>query len=149
MMRFASAFDGLNEERSIDSGLECLDDSRTVQSQSNDADINVIVKRFKLTGELPRPLPRIPLEADFREEGEFDLGAAIRFVRDSESVFMAFPAEIRARFGNDPIMLSEFLSNPDNKDEAIRLGILAKPVVIPEPEPMRVRVIAEEPQATK
>jgi len=45
---------------SVESGLACEDASRAVQSQREDADINVIVKRFGLTGQLPQNV-RVPL----------------------------------------------------------------------------------------
>lgn len=111
-----------------DTGEMVRDEGKTRQEQAQDADINVIVKRYGLTGQLPVVRPKIPLEADFREAGEFDLGAALRFVRAADAAFMAYPADIRARFENDPAKFVAFVENPANKDECIRLGILSKPV---------------------
>lgn len=132
----------------VDTGELVRDAGRTVQDQRDDSDINVIVKRFGLTGQLPQVRPKIPLEADFRDAGEFDLGSALRYVRAADAAFMRYPAEVRARFDNDPAQFCAFVENPDNKDECIRLGILAKPVVPPPKEVMDVRVIAPEPKAT-
>lgn len=127
----------------LNGGVECLDESRAVQSQKDDADINVIVKRFGLTGSLPQVRPKIPLEADFREAGQFDLGAALRYVKAATDAFMSYPAEIRARFGNDPSVFCDFVENPDNKDECIRLGILAKDPDPVKPAVVDVRVVSE------
>lgn len=115
-----------------DTGEMVRDEGKTRQEQAVDADINIIVKRYGLTGQLPVVRPKIPLEADFREAGEFDLGAALRFVRAADAAFMAYPADIRGRFDNDPAKFVAFVENPANKDECIRLGILSKPVdVVP------------------
>lgn len=139
-MKFANAYSKTDDVP----GLECKDDSRAVQSQADDADINTIVKRYKLTGELPNVRPRIPLSADFRDAGEFDLGSALRYVREAERAFMMYPAEVRAKFKNDPAQFCHFVENPDNEDEAIALGILPKKPMPRDPEIMNVRVIDPE-----
>jgi phage internal scaffolding protein len=40
--------------------------------------------------------------------------------------FEALPAQIRARFDNDPAQLIEFLENSDNRPEAEELGLVDK-----------------------
>lgn len=144
-MKFATAYDSTDDFP----GLECLDETRTVQSQAEDADINTIVKRFKVTGELPKSPPKIPLSVDFREAGEFDLGAALRYVRAAEAAFMQYPAEVRAKFDNDPAVFCDFVENPANEDKCIEMGILPKKPVPKAPEVMSVRVVTEAPQAPK
>jgi hypothetical protein len=42
---------------------------------------------------------------------------------------MALPADLRARFSNNPEELINFLDNPENKDEAIRLGLLDQKLI--------------------
>lgn len=111
-----------------DTGELVRDEGKTRQDMADDADINIIVKRYGLTGQLPVVRPKIPLEADFRNAGEFDLGAALRFVRAADAAFMAFPADIRSRFENDATKFVAFVEDPANKDECIRLGLLPKPV---------------------
>lgn len=126
-----------------DTGELVYDVGKTRQEQAVDADINVIVKRYGLTGQLPLVRPKIPLEADFRDAGDFDLGSALRFVREANDAFMAYPADVRAKFDNDPAKFVAFVENPSNKDECVRLGILPKdppPVV---KEVVDVRVIAD------
>lgn len=119
-----------------DTGEMVRDVGKTRQEQAEDADINVIVKRYGLTGQLPQVPPKIPLSVDFREAGDFDLGAAMRFVRGANEAFMSFPADIRARFENDPVQFVAFVENPANKDECIKLGLIAKePVPVTEPAP--------------
>lgn len=126
-----------------DTGEMVRDEGKTVQEQRDDSDINVIVTRAGLTGQLPVVRPKIPLEADFREAGQFDLGAALRYVRAADSAFMMYPAKVRAYFDNDPAKFCSFVEDPANKDECIRLGILAKDVPPPPKEVMDVRVITD------
>lgn len=126
-----------------DTGKMVRDEGKTRQDMADDADINVIVKRFGLTGQLPVVRPKIPLEADFRDAGDFDLGSALRFVRQADAAFMAYPAEIRAKFDNDPSLFVAFVENPRNKEECIRLGILPTEPPPPVEKIVSVRVVPD------
>lgn len=108
------------EAVSIESGLKCEDGSKTLQSQKEDADINVIVKRFGVTGMLPQSL-KLPTFQDF--EGIFDFRTAMDAVKAAEAAFMGVPADIRRRFGNDPQEFVAFCSEPKNLDELRKLGL--------------------------
>lgn len=46
---------------------------------------------------------------------------------DTEKAFMELPAKVRERFKNDPAALVAFLDNEDNRDEAIKLGLIPEP----------------------
>lgn len=110
---------------SVLSGLKCEDKSLTLQSQSQDADINVIMKRFAVTGVLPEG-GRLPTYQDF--EGIFDYRSAMDEINAANRSFAALPAEVRARFGNDVPAFLEFCSHEENLPELRRLG-LAKEAV--------------------
>jgi len=114
---------------SDETGLECKDPSLAQQHMKDECDINVIVERFGVTGELPTsPIP--PQYGDF--SGVTDYHTAINAVRASEEAFMALPAKIRARFDHDPNALLQFLNDPINRDEAIEIGLIdGEPVVAP------------------
>lgn len=142
-MKFATAYTETDDVP----GLECRDESRTVQSQALDADINTIVKRYKLTGELPNPRPRIPLSQDFREADKFDLGSALRYVREAEAAFMRYPADVRAKFNNDVAAFCDFVENPENADACVEMGILPRKPVPAKREPVEVRVVASPTEA--
>lgn len=111
---------------------------RTQQSQAAETDINGIVKRFKVTGILPQGV-RVPSYGDF--DGVSDFRTAMDAILQAEKSFMAMPAEVRSRFGNDPQEFVEFCSNPENVDEMRKWG-LAVPKKEPA-KPMEVRVIAD------
>ncbi len=114
---------------SDETGLECKDPSLAQQHMKDECDINVIVERFGVTGELPTA-PISPQFGDF--SGISDYHSAINAVRASEEAFMALPAKIRARFDHDPNALLQFLNDPINRDEAIEIGLIdGEPVVAP------------------
>lgn len=111
------------DEISAATGLSCPEPSKAVQSERDECDINTIVQRFGLTGRLPQNV-RMPQYGDF--EGIADYQGALNAVRAAATGFMAFPADLRARFHNDPGLLIEFVSREENRDEAVRLGLIPK-----------------------
>lgn len=116
-----AAFNYDTDKASDESGLACRDPSRTHQNFKDECDINTIVRRFGLTGELP-PTFRAPQYGDF--EGVFDYQSALNQVMAANEAFMSMPSGIRARFHNNPQNLIEFLSREENRDEALRMGLL-------------------------
>lgn len=118
------------DEATLETALHCKDESLAIQSAAEDADINTIVRRFGLTGELPNDI-KMPQSGDFAGVGDFQ--SAMNIVRAAEEEFMRVPAEIRARFSHDPQVFSEFFNDPSNQEEAIRLGLATRKVVDPAP----------------
>lgn len=108
---------------SHESGLICEDCSLTVQEQAVDADINLIVKRFGITGQLPSNV-NVPLPEDFYEVSDFHTAMAV--IRDGQEAFDRMPAGVRARFENDPHQFLEFVHDETNVEECIRLGIAVR-----------------------
>ena len=111
------------KSRSDVTAVLCLDASRTVQADAADADINTIVRRFGLTGTLPESF-RVPLLEDYSEVGDFH--SAQLAIAEAHANFMLIPADVRAKFSNDPGIFLDFAVNPDNIDTLRELG-LAKP----------------------
>lgn len=113
-----------------ESGLNCKDKTLTQQSFKEECDINTIVERFGLTGEMPQVL-HLPAYGDY--EGIFDFQTAMNAIRQAQESFMNLPAKLRARFHNEPQELLEFCADANNKDEAIKLGLVEKtPDVAPQ-----------------
>lgn len=100
-------------------------ESLTVQSMAEDADINVIVHRFGITGKLPDN-PRVPSYGDFSEVTDYR--SALEAVRNADEAFMELPARVRAEFDNDPQKLLAFASNPDNLPRMRELGLAKEQV---------------------
>lgn len=129
---------------SLLSGLHCSDETRTQQQFGDECDINTIVRRFGLTGELPQGL-KVPMQGDFTEV--FDYQSSLDLLREADQAFMQMPAEIRERFGNDPGRFVEFTSDPKNVKQCREWGLA-------EPErarqaPIEVRVIPDPSEPLK
>ena len=118
--------------RSNASALVCEDPSLTVQSDSVDADINVIVARFGITGKMPENV-RLPQYGDF--DGVTSYLDAMLVMERADKEFMSLPAEVRAKFDNDPSVFHDIAANPENIDYLRELGLAkAKEVdILPEP----------------
>lgn len=103
--------------------LTCEDPSLTVQSFSEDADINVLARRFGLT-----EIPFAPVDENtIVDTTEFpDLRAILEARRSAANHFANLPIKIRKRFRNSPEELWNFLQDPENADEAVRLGLLTR-----------------------
>ena len=106
---------------SNESGLRCEDASLTQQHQKDQADINYIIEQYNVTGILPTA-PVSPQYADFT--GIYDYQSALNAVIDAQDEFMSLPAKLRARFDNDPLNLINFLNDDENRQEAIKLGLI-------------------------
>lgn len=115
------------------SGLTCPEPTLAQQQFAEEVDINTIMKKFNLTGQLPVGV-RMPSYQDF--EGVFDFQTAMNAVIDAKDAFMKMPADVRKRFHNDPAEFVDFCSNEENYPEALKMGL-----VNPRPAPL-------EPEAT-
>lgn len=118
--------------------LECKDATRTQQSQKEDADINVIVRRFGVTGQLPLRLDRLNLGAF---TGIFDYQTAMNALVAADRAFASVPSDVRKRFGNDPQEFMKFCSDPENLPEMRKLKLAPPEVVVVESPPMKVEVV--------
>lgn len=137
MGRFRSAYDGLNEEMSVETSLSEFEPTMTQQASKDETDINNILRQFKVTGLVPAGIAP-PTYGDFSEVVDFR--TAMDAVNAAQASFMAMPAETRARFGNDPQLFLEFCSNPQNLDEMRKLGLM-DPVPKVEDKVMKVEVV--------
>lgn len=108
-------------EVSNETGLSCLDDSLAQQHARDECDINTIVRRFGLTGELPSGV-RAPQYGDFTEATDYH--TAMNAVIAANNSFMQLPAEVRARFNNDAGAFVDFCSDDKNRAEAKALGLI-------------------------
>jgi len=137
-MKLAAALDKFDIQ-SEKTGLSCLDASLTQQQFAEEADINTIVNRFLKTGVMPTP-NTFPQYVDF--EGIFDYQSAMNLVRAADESFMRMDAKVRSRFNNSPQEFLEFFANPENTQEAIRLGLAI-------PQPSAVTQVTEEASPSK
>lgn len=98
--------------------------SKTQRQFAKDTDINEIVRRFGLTGQLPDGIGA-PQSGDFTNITDFT--EAMRQVRAAQEAFDRLPAATRVRFNHDPGLMLAFLHDENNRDEAMKLGMIKKP----------------------
>ncbi len=103
------------KEVSDQTSLECLDPSLTIQSQTQETDINYIVAQYGMTGTLPSV--RVPQFGDFTDVHDF--ASAQLAIRTATEAFASLPPRIRAIYGNDPQLLLEASARP-GFDQAFR-----------------------------
>lgn len=130
-MKFKTAYENL-DQASFDTGVACADKSLAQQHMRDETDINIIVGRFLKTGVIPQGL-KLPSYADFADVTDFQSAQNVLVAADRE--FMKIPAQIRARFENDPQQFMMFVMDEKNQEEMIRLGLATRipPVIVPEP----------------
>lgn len=122
------AYNGYDVKQASDEAADIGDygESLTVQSQMEDADINVLMKRMRVTGQMPVN-PRLPSYGDFSEITDYR--SAIEAVRAADEAFLELPAEVRAKFDNDPQKLLMAVSTTGNEKMLSELGLMKAPVV--------------------
>ena len=128
---------------SNESGLACEEPSLTQQHFKDETDINNILRQFNITGLLPES-PLSPRYGDFTGIGDYH--TALNAVIAAEDEFAALPAQIRARFENDPAQLIDFLADENNRSEAENLGLLDRKASVNEPStvtPLDVTVLGD------
>lgn len=120
-------------------GTDTGTDSKTQQQFKDEVDINTIVERFGVTGEMPPPI-NFPDVQEFEET--FDFQTSMNVIRQAQESFMTLPAKARARFDNNPQKFMEFMNEEDNAAEAVKLGLAIKREKPEEPKPEK----KEEPK---
>lgn len=99
--------------------------SRTKQSEVPDSDINKIVDRFMKTGLLPQ-IDRPPMSGDFAGVSSFQ--EAQDLILLAKNSFAGLPADLRAKFQNDPANFIAFMDNDPSVEALKSLGIGLKEV---------------------
>lgn len=136
-----------NHDRAISALFATINDeeSLTQQDDAKDTDINVIVKRFTKSGQLPQ-LVMDALSGDFTDMPDYR--ACMERIKAANDAFATIPADIRGRFQNDPDRFIKWANDPENLDELRKLG-LAKPPAPPPKEPEPIKVIVTNPEPPK
>lgn len=91
----------------------------TQQHKKEECDIHKMYERA-VRG-IPPPNKGRPMFGDFSKIS--DMREAQEFFLKAEEQFMQIPAEIRLKFGNDPLRLIEFLDDEKNNELAERMGL--------------------------
>ena len=112
------------DQVSLDTGLSCPEPTLAQQNARDECDINVIMERFGRGMALPDNFSP-PQYGDF--VGINDYHSAMNQVAAARESFDSMPANLRARFNNDPGQLMAFLDDSENRQEAVKLGLVPPP----------------------
>lgn len=96
--------------------------SMTQQCFSPQCDVNRIMHRWLSGG--PPPVSA-DARATFRDVSHgMDYQELLNVTMAVKESFDSLPADLRAQFKNEPSVLLDFVANPANEDECIRLGLI-------------------------
>jgi len=93
----------------------------TEQSHKRECDVNYIIQKYDKTG-LISHISRF--EGKFGDMTGLEFKAIQDKIANAQSMFNALPSEVRNKFNNDPSALLSFMDDPENRDEAIELGLI-------------------------
>lgn len=131
--------DGMSYDTAqFDAGIDCSVDpvtgaeltTMTKQSFKEECDINNIMRKYERTGVLDHVGTSVPQYGEYM--GSMSYQESLNAILFAQAQFADLPAELRARFGNDPAELLAFMEDAGNLDEAVKLGLVQKPI-IPQP----------------
>lgn len=100
--------------------LECKDESLTKQSFTESCDINNIMAKYQKTGVIDHVNE---YGERYGEATAVDFHSAMNVVTRAQEMFNDLPSSIRNKFANDPAQFLEFVQNPANSDELVKLGL--------------------------
>lgn len=102
--------------------LICEDPSLTKQAFKDECDINRIMKKWLKTGVLTHVSTAAQTFRDVSQGSDYqDLMFKVIEVEDA---FSSLPSDVRKKFRNDPVELLDFINDPKNTEEAVKLGLI-------------------------
>lgn len=121
--------------------LVCPEKGRTKQSHKAECDINNILAKFARTGVLEFVNER---QGQYGDVTGIDFQNAQNLVAEATETFAQLPSKVRNEFDNDPAAYLDFVSDPNNTDRMIELGLLERAETAVD-EPPKEAVQAEAP----
>lgn len=121
MPKFKTAYDRDSVE-----GITFDEPSMAQQHFKDECDVNNILRKYQSTGLVTHVANGIPSYGDFSSVLEYQ--QAQNILIEAQDAFEALPASLRKRFDNDPAVMLEFIENPDNREEAEKLGLVVSRV---------------------
>lgn len=95
--------------------------SMAIQSARDECDINNIIRKHAVGIPVTHVVDGHQVFGDFSDVEDFQ--TAQQRVIEAHEAFASLPAHIRRRFDDDPTNLIAFVSDENNLDEAIKLGL--------------------------
>lgn len=104
--------------------LSTPEETRAKQSFKDECDINNIMAKYRRTGLIEAVNRNQPRYADVTG---LEFRTAMEMVAEAQQLFEDMPSSVRKRFGNDPAAFLDFVNDPENRAEAVRLGLVKEP----------------------
>lgn len=121
--RIRSAYDGSR----VRVRLICTEgEDRTRQEFKDECDINVLMARYERTGILPQGRE---ISTTYADVSAWDFADSMQKIATVKGIFSQLDARTRARFENNPEIMLEFIADPANIAEAVKMGLIAEPEV--------------------
>jgi phage internal scaffolding protein len=98
------------------------DPGLTEQHHKNECDINNIMSKFSPDVLTAHALNYAGNYGDYSDMPDYH--TALNMIRQIDNMFLDVPAEIRAKFNNDPASFIDFVNNPDNREAMVELGLV-------------------------
>lgn len=98
--------------------------SMTRQSFKDQVNINTILAKYRKSGMIEHLNRVSPFYGDVSELQGYQESLAV--VQRADELFGALSSDVRARFGNDPSRMVDFLRDSRNFDEAVKMGLIVK-----------------------
>jgi len=118
----------------------------TSQEFKEECDINTLMAKFKDPQLIPFQNRHQPQYGDFTG---YEFNEMQDKIVEARNMFADLPAKVRDRFNNDPAKFLDFFNDPENAQEAAKMGLLApkkeEPIPTPTPEPKKAPEGSKEP----
>lgn len=101
--------------------LDNFGKSRTQQCFSDMTNVNIIMKKWQGR---PPPLPSDVKQVFADVSHGMDFQQSLERVNAVQEAFDRLPADTRSRFRNNPVELLDFVGDPANEQECIKLGLM-------------------------
>lgn len=103
----------------------------TEQGHQKECDVNNIIKKYDTTGIISHVNN---IQAIYADVSEIEFRSSLAKMEEIKGKFMQLPSELRKRFDHEPEKLLGFLDNPNNRNEAVELGLIPnnRPQIKPE-----------------
>jgi len=106
--------------------------SRTKQSFKDECNINTIMLRYQKTEIIEHYNKHMGKYGDFTNTPS-DYQSCIDQVMEAEGLFMELPSSVRKTFQNDPGQFLAFVSDPNNLEAMVDMGLAKAPPAAPSP----------------
>lgn len=100
--------------------------SRTIQSDAEVGNINAMAAKYFKQRLKGNPDGRQPMFIDVPSESFHEMLNKVTAIQET---FRRIPARLRARFANSPAVLMDWLKDPQNRVEAVRMGLINDPEI--------------------